>query len=193
MKWVWRIVGGTTGLVVLCVAGLWLAGLRPGHGHHIASIEINRPAAQVWRYLTVDDLVKEWIGGLEVIRHESPGVLGAGEKVYLAQRYGGKRIEMEMTMGRVEAPHILEFTLVAQGDPSNGFSEYGGYRLEERDGKTLLTLETTAEYHGFLGRLLEPLITRSTYETLGGNLARLKALVEAKPAAAGAPPPAQSK
>jgi len=191
MKWVWRILGGIVALLVVCVAGLWLAGLRPGHGHHSASVEINRPAAQVWRYLTADDLVKKWISGLEVIRHDSPGVQGAGEKVYLAQSYKGKRIEMEMTMGRVEAPHTLEFTLVALGDPSNGFSEQGGYTLEERDGKTRLTLETTAEYHGFLPRLLEPLITRSTYETLRGNLAQLKALVEAEPAAAGVPPSAE--
>ena len=72
MKWVWRILGGIVALLVVCVAGLWLAGLRPGHGHHSASVEINRPAAQVWRYLTADDLVKKWISGLEVIRHDSP-------------------------------------------------------------------------------------------------------------------------
>jgi len=185
MKWVWRILGGIAALAVVCVGGLWLAGLRPGHGHNSATVEINRPAAQVWRYLTTDDLTKKWVGGLEVIRHDTPGVQGTGEKLYLVETYEGERVEMEMTMGRVEAPHVMEFTIVALGDPSNGFTEKGGYALEERDGKTRLTLAATSEYEGFLPRLIEPLITRSADEKLAGDLARLKALVEAEPIAAG--------
>jgi len=193
VKWVRRILGGIAALLVLCVAGLWLAGLRPGHGHHAETVEINRPAEQVWRYLTNDELAKKWISGLEEIRYESPSVPRAGEKLYLVQGYEGKRIEMEMTLGRVEAPHTMEFSIVAVGDTSNQFREQGAYTLEERGGKTLLRLATTAEYDGFLPRLVEPLITYGTREKLRGDLARLKALVEAEPAAAGAAASAETK
>ena len=193
MKWVRRILGGILALVALCVAGLWLAGLRPGQGYCAATVEINRRPAQVWRYLTTDELTKKWVSGLEVIRHDSPGVHGSGEKLHMVESYEGERVEMEMTMGRVEAPRVMEFTLVALGDPSNGFTEKGGYALEERDGKTRVTLAATSEYHGFLLRLMEPLITRSAKEKLRGDLARLKALVEAEHDQAGATPSAETK
>jgi uncharacterized protein YndB with AHSA1/START domain len=182
MKWVWRTLGTIIALVVLCVAGLWLAGMRPGHGYGSGSVEINRPAAQVWRYLTDDELLKKWISGLTEIRHISPGVTGPGEKLRLAERYGSETVEMEMTMGRVEAPHLMEFTLEGLGDPSNGFTEQAKYTLEEKDGKTRVTLSAQTEYHGFLIRLLEPLITPQADKKLAEDLARLKALVESAPA-----------
>jgi carbon monoxide dehydrogenase subunit G len=187
MKWVWRIVGGIAALVVLCVAGLWIAGMRPGHGHNSGSVEINRPAAQVWRYLTDDELTKKWVSGLEEIQHVTPGVTGAGEKLRLKERYEGDVVEMEMTMGRIDAPWRMEFTLEGLGDPSNGFTEKAQYLLEEKDGKTRVTLSAQTEYHGLLVRLMEPVITPAADKKLAGDLSRLKSLVEAEPAATAAP------
>jgi len=63
MKWVWRILGVLAALCVLPFVGLWLAGMRPGHGHVVAEVVIDRPAAQVFRWLMDDDLAKKWIGG----------------------------------------------------------------------------------------------------------------------------------
>lgn len=182
MKWVWRILGAIVALVVLCVAGLWIIGLRPGHGYCAATVEINRPAAQLWRYISRDDLLKKWISGLEEIRHTTPGIAGPGEKFVLVESYEAERVQMEMTMDRMEAPHRMEFTLVGLGDPSNSFTEHAQYLLEEQGGKTRLTLSTQTEYHGFLLRLLEPLITHAAAEKVRSDLARLKSLVEAEPA-----------
>jgi uncharacterized protein YndB with AHSA1/START domain len=181
MKWLSRIFGAVVALVALCVAGLWLAGMRPGHGHNSGSVEINRPAAQVWRYLTDDELIKKWVSGLAEIRHMTPGVTGEGEKLRLKEGYEGKGVEMEMTMWRIEAPRRMEFTLEGLGDPANGFTEKAAYVLEEKDGKTRVTLSAQTEYHGFLVRLMEPLITPAADKKLAGDLARLKAMVEAEP------------
>jgi len=184
VKWVWRILGAMVALVVLGVAGLWLYGLRPSHGKNSANIEINRPAAQVWRYITIDELTKKWVSGLEEIRHTTPGISGAGEKLYLVESYEGERFPMEMTIERVAEPRELTFVLVSVGAPSNSFTERGGYLLEERNGKTRVTLAAQTDYHGFLARLFEPFITPAADEKLRGDLARLKSLVEAEPAGA---------
>jgi uncharacterized protein YndB with AHSA1/START domain len=193
MKWIGRILGGLAAVAVLCIAGLWLAGLRPNHGRNSGTVEINRPAAQVWRYLTNDELTKRWVSGLDEIQHLTPGVSGAGEKLRLRERYEGNVAEMEMTMGRVEAPQHMQFTIIGLGDPSNGFTEKGEYVLEERDGKTRVTLSGQTEYHGLLVRLMEPLITPAADKKLAGDLARLKVLVEAEPLGTGAPPAIDKK
>ena len=181
MKWVWRILGGIAALLLLCVAGLWLAGMRPNRGYNYGSVEINRPAAQVWRYLMDDELVKKWTG-LDEIRHMTPGVTGAGEKLIVKERYQGQTVEMEMTVVRVEPPHIMEFTLAGLGAPSDRFDERAAYVLEETGGRTRVSLSGKTEYYGTLARLMEPLITPAADKKLAEDLARLKALVEAEPA-----------
>src|SRR5262249_27859127 len=64
MKWIIRILGGLIALVVLCLAALWLYGLRAEAGHSVGEIIIERPAAQVFVWLTDDERIKKWIGGL---------------------------------------------------------------------------------------------------------------------------------
>ncbi|HUK51653.1 MAG TPA: SRPBCC family protein [Candidatus Binatia bacterium] len=183
MKWLWRILGGTVVVVVVCIAGLWLAGMRSGHGHNAGSVVINRPAAQVWRYLSDDELTKKWLPSLSEIRHLTPGVTGAGEKLLLKESYKGQVVEMMMTMTRVEPPRRMEFTLEGLGDPSNGFMEKAQYVLEEKDGKTQVTLSGDTEYYGRFVRLMEPLITPAADKKLGEDLLRLKSIVEAEPPA----------
>jgi len=190
MKWVRRILGGLAAFVVLCIAALWLAGMRPSHGRNSGTVEINRPAAQVWRYLTDDELTKKWLSGLE-IQHVTPGVTGAGEKLRLKERYKDEMVEMEMTMVRVEAPRHMEFTLEGLGNPSNSFTEKAEYVLEEKDRKTRVKLSGYTEYHGLFVRLMEPLITPAADKKLAEDLSRLKALVEAEPVST--PPTTEAK
>src|SRR5713101_9995252 len=159
MKWLKRILAVVASLLVIAVAGLWLVGLRPGHGRNSASVDIDRPAAQVFRYLTDDALVQKWVGGLVEIRHLSPGAQGTGDRLRLAVVLGNERTDMEMTITRFEANRWIDFTIVSVGDTSAGFFESGGYQLEEQNGRTHLTLAAQSEYHGFLPRLFEPLIT----------------------------------
>ena len=178
MKWLLRILGGIVVLIVLCVAGLWLYGMRPSHGHTSDTVVINRPAARVWQYITDDNLLKKWIGGLGEIEHLTPGKMGAGEKLRIVESYKDTRTTMDMTVGRFTPPH--EITLDISAD---GFTEHAGYLLEEQgSGQTKLTLDAQTDYHGFLYRLLEPLITSAADKKVQGDLQRLKTLVEAEPA-----------
>ena len=184
MKWLLRTVVAVMGLVATVVVVLFLVGLRPSHGKNSATVEINRPAWQVWRCITEDELLKKWVSGLVEIQSSTPGKPGVGTKLRLAVIYEGQRTEMELTLTSYEPNKWMGFAMKSLGDPSNGFTENGEYALVERDGRTRLTLSAQSQYYGFLPRLCEPLITPAAQKKLEGDLARLKTLVEVEPAVA---------
>jgi uncharacterized protein YndB with AHSA1/START domain len=189
MKWIVRIVGGLIVLFVLAVGGLWLAGLRPGHGHMVTEVAIDRPAAQVFRWLTEDERVKKWISGLEEVRPLSAPADGSevGKKFHMVEVYKNERVEMEMVVTKFEKDRALSILVSSAGDPNNGFSETGDYTLTEQDGKTRLRFDVQAKYFGFLPRLFEPLITPEANAKLQEDFHRLKGLSEAEPVLAARP------
>jgi uncharacterized protein YndB with AHSA1/START domain len=183
MKWVWRILGGLVALFVLAVAGLWLAGMRPGHGQVIAQIVIDRPAPQVFRWLTDDERVKKWIGGLGELRQVSAPAGGGevGKKFQIVETYKDQRVEMEMDVTKYEKDRALSIFISSLDDPSSGFTETGDYTLTEENGKTRLRFDVQTKYIGFVPRLFEPLITPAAKEKLEDDFRRLKSLAEAEP------------
>jgi uncharacterized protein YndB with AHSA1/START domain len=183
MKWVQRILGGLVGLCVLAIAGLWLAGLRPGHGRLVAEVVIDRPPTQVFRWLTEDERVKKWIAGLEEVRPISAPAdeSEVGKKFHMVEVYKGERVEMEMVVTKFENDRALSILVTSVGDPTTGFAETGDYTLAEQASKTRLRFDVQAKYFGFLPRLLEPMITPEANAKLQEDFRRLKALVEAEP------------
>ena len=187
MKWVLRIVAAVVAVIVLAVLGLWLAGFRKGAGRNSATVEIFRPPAQTWRYLTNDDLVKKWVSGLTEIRHLTPGVEGVGNRFEMTVVMDGERTDMVMAITAYVPNRQIAFKLESFGSPSMGFIETGEYAIVEQDRHTLLTLTGTSKYYPFRLQLMEPLITPSAQKKLVGDLARLKSLVEAEPPIAPTP------
>ena len=183
MKWLIRILGGLVLLVVLCIAGLWLAGMRPGHGHVAEEIVIDRTPPEVFRWLTDDDRVKQWIGGLTEIRQVSgpPDGNEVGKKFRIGEVYNGQRVDMEMDITKFEKDRALSILVFSVGDPNNGFTETGDYTLSEQNGKTRLRFEVQTTYTGFVLRLLEPMITPKAKEKLDEDFRRLKQLAEKDP------------
>jgi uncharacterized protein YndB with AHSA1/START domain len=185
MKCVVRILGGLVALLVLCVAGLWLAGMRPGHGHVVAEIAIDRPAADVFRWLAEDERVKKWVGGLTEIRQVSVPAGGGevGRKFRMVEYYNAQRVEMEMDVTKYEKDRALSILVSSVGDPNNGFTETGDYTLSEQNGKTRLRFDIQTKYSGFVLRLLEPMITPKAKEKVDEDFRRMKELAEAEPKA----------
>jgi uncharacterized protein YndB with AHSA1/START domain len=183
MKWVWRILGGIVALVLLCILGLWLAGFRSGAGKNSATVVINRPAVQVWRYLNNDDLVLKWVSHLNEIRQLTPGVSGAGKRFAMAAVTDNQRTDMEMEITDFVPNSHIGFRLKSPEGVSPGFTETGEYVLAEEDGRTTVTLSGESKYFPFWVQLMEPMITPAAQKKLEGDLARLKALVEAEPVA----------
>jgi len=184
MKWVWRILGGLAALIIAAVACLWLLGFRSKTGRNSVTVEIDRPAAQVWRYLENDDLVLKWVSGLSEIRHLNPDVNGAGARFVLSEVVGERRTDMEMEITAFEVPRHIGFRIKSPEGVSPGFTETGEYVLVEKDGRTTLTLSGDSRYFPFWIQLMEPVITPAAQKKLRADLARLKALVEAEPVSA---------
>lgn len=183
MKWVVRILLAVVGLVVLAASSLWLAGFREGAGRNSATVEIHRPAAQVWRYLRDDELVKKWAIGLTEIEHVNPEVKEVGARLRMVGGQGNQRMEMEMEITAWEPMRRIAFKLASVGHASEGFRETGEYLLEESGGRTRISLTTHSTYYPFWIQLMEPVITPAAQKSLEQSLANLKRLVEAEPAA----------
>jgi uncharacterized protein YndB with AHSA1/START domain len=187
MRWLLRIVGVLAVLAALVVITLAVAGERAGAGKSSATVEINRPPAQVFRHITNDQLAKRWVSGL-VEMTPTPTGLHARDRLKIAVELNGRRTEMQIIITAIEPNRRLTFTLNSWGASSSNFREKFEYLLTEEDGRTRLRLSGDAEYFGVLDRLMEPFLTASARKKLEANLARLKSQVESEPPLT-APPP----
>ena len=147
MKWVLRIVATVFVIALLTVLGLWLAGFRENAGVNSYTVEILRPPAQTWRYLTNDDLVKKWVSGLTEIRHLKPGVEGVGDRFEMTVVMDGQRTGMVMEITAYVLNRQIGFELKSIGSQSMGFTEPGEYAIVEQDHNTLLTLTGKSKYY----------------------------------------------
>jgi len=162
-----------------------LARFRPGRGHIRAEIEIDRPAAQVFRWISREDLVRQWVGGLsEITPESSSGESGEiGKRFHMTEfdREENARTEMEMTVTEYVPSEKLGFQIRSLGGQGEGFVENADYRLSPALGGTELIFEIQTDYYGRLPRAFEPMITRAARKKVQRDLGKLKAMVEAEP------------
>jgi uncharacterized protein YndB with AHSA1/START domain len=186
VKWIIRIGIITVGIPSLAIGLLMLARFRPGRGQIRAEIEINRPAAEVFRWISRDDLIKQWVGGLsEITPISSAGDSGEiGKRFHMTEfdKEENAQSEMEMTVTEYVASEKLGFQIRSLGGQAEGFVENAEYRLSPAPGGTELIFEIQTDYYGRLPRAFEPLITRAARKKVQRDLERLKSLVEAGPA-----------
>lgn len=185
MKWIIRIGAITVGIPSLAIGLLILARFRPGRGHIRAEIEINRPAAQVFRWISREDLIKQWVGGLGEITAISPaadGEIGKRFRMIEFDKEENARIEMELTVTEYVPSEKFGVQIRSVGDPGEGFIESAEYRLSPAVGRTDLTFESQTDYYGKVSQTFEPLITPAARKKARRDLVRLKTLVEAEPA-----------
>jgi len=182
MKWLLIVLGALLGLVVLCVIGLLLMGLRPGAGRSVHSVIVARPAADVWTWITEPERVKRWVSWLVEIRTTETGPPRAGmTEVWVMDDPNMKRrIEIE---GRITEVTPLQRLSVAIAMPGQ-FEGTTTYTLTEVEGGTRLDTDGRFLYTHPLIRLLEPIVTPEADKKMRADLARLKSLAEAAPPAA---------
>ncbi|MGB8593600.1 MAG: SRPBCC family protein [Candidatus Acidiferrales bacterium] len=184
MKWVVRVGIVVIGIPSLAIGLLMLGRFRPNRGHIVAEIEIDRPTAQVFPWISQKDLILKWFGGLSEMAEISPGTNGGkiGERFHLTEfdREEDVKLEMEMTVTDFVPNERLGMEIESVGDPDNGFVETAEYSLKSDDGHTQLTCEIHTKYHGRLPEVLEPFITAAARKKVERDLARLKSLAEAQ-------------
>ncbi|MET0520600.1 MAG: SRPBCC family protein [Jiangellaceae bacterium] len=142
------------------------------------SIEIQRPAAEVFSYATDPTKFHEWQQGVVSGSMEGRGAPVVGDRCRTTRRIGGAERPATSELVRLEPPRLwavrgIDGPIRAQVDLS----------VEPlTDQTSRLTIAVDFEGHG-IGRVLVPLVVRRQARAeMPGNLAKLKERVEAPPA-----------
>ncbi len=175
MGWAKSVVLIFVGIVVLLVAGLWVASMRAGAGRNEIVLEINKPALQVFPWLVEPDKMKQWITGMTEMTQLTPGPVGVGTKSRDVVKMGS-----ETTVMNVEITAFDQDRLLAAHIDSDAFTDDIRYVLSEQNGKTRLEYTGDARYKSRVFALLEPLITPAAQQKLVEDTAKLRALIQAQ-------------
>jgi len=147
--------------------------LAAGMPRHTSSIEVARPAQQVWRVLA---LPERWFEGYLETRHRSPDYPAGdarNDHLYRTQM----REEVAARVIRSQEPTLLE-----EAQRGKTFSRRLIYRLEPSDAdRTLLTVEDEISFLG-LAKLAAPYATFDVRRRWRRSLEKLRAEVERTPA-----------
>jgi uncharacterized protein YndB with AHSA1/START domain len=133
-----------------------------------ATIEIDRPRAQVFPWLVDPDKRLRWVRGLAASQP-----LGDGRYREVMEA-GGRRVEVTSTVERLDVPHAVDVAMRGSGVTARAES-----RLVERDGGTRVTSSIELQLGGLL-RFASGIAARQAQHSLEQSLARLKQLVEAE-------------
>jgi uncharacterized protein YndB with AHSA1/START domain len=136
------------------------------------SVDIDRPASEVFAYLTDAEKLPQWQAG--AIEAEWQGERAAGARVREVRKFLGRRMESELEVTAYEPDRRLGLKVLSGPVP---FSV--DQRLEPRNGGTRLTFVGEGEPGGFF-RLAEPLVARTAERQFKGDYETLKDLLEAR-------------
>jgi carbon monoxide dehydrogenase subunit G len=131
-----------------------------------ASIEIDRPAAEVFPWLLDPEKRIRWVTGLR----SSEPIDDTSYREVVAEH--GQRIEATAKVVRHEPPTALDVEMTGRG-----FTARAESRLAEQNGRTRLTSSFDVQFGG-LARFAGGLVARQTQRSLERSLARLKELLE---------------
>ncbi len=177
MKWILRIAGGFTALLLIAVALLFALGHRADAGRVHVSTEINASAEQLWPWLNDTDKLKQWITWLVDIRQDQSPT-GVGTKQVWVMRdanNGGQLMEMEGTFTEYQPPSRESVHIYSAGM----FDGQQSYSVQDLGaGRARLDIDGRYQYSQWFAALMEPLITPAADKKLRDDMARLKALVE---------------
>jgi uncharacterized protein YndB with AHSA1/START domain len=175
-------------LGAMALVGLFLAGRRRDAGVNEVTVEIARPPAQVFRWLSERDLAPKWVGGLAEVTPLEAGPLGVGLKERAVVVLGSERTTLEMELLAFEEGRRIRYQVTGLDQPP-GFTQVVDFEVEPSETGARVRIFGRIRYHRRLLRLFEPLMTRRAQRKFEEDAHRLKALVEAEPAQAAAPPP----
>jgi uncharacterized protein YndB with AHSA1/START domain len=182
MKWIRAILAVVVLVPVVLAVGLYVAGSREGAGRNVVRVEIDRPPQQVFRHVENVDLLKGWTGAKEIERLTPPPAQ-KGSRFRVVSVVRGTRTEVVSEITTLERGRRLAFAARTPPGAAAAFAQPAEYTLQERDGRTVLTVVIDTRYEGFLLRLLEPFITPGAQKELTRQLAALKSQTESEPRA----------
>lgn len=122
----------------------------------VESVEIARPAAEVYAYMVDPAHLTEWQEGLVSVRQQGEAGVAVGSRFVTVRRVGGR--ERTMTMELVELNPPKSFRGRGVDGPVRGIV-YGRVEPVGDGTRSRATIELDFEGHG-IGILLVPLVVR---------------------------------
>jgi uncharacterized protein YndB with AHSA1/START domain len=141
------------------------------------TVEIARPPAAVFPYLTEPELLKRWVGGLatfEAVDGESASV-GAQSRQVMVVR--GREWKLDGELTALEPDRFVQARM-----DGKGLTVTTSYALEPIETGTRLTATVESDVSLLVARLFGGLVSREAQRKLRTDLARLEALVESETA-----------
>jgi len=181
MKAAIRIGGAILGLLLIAVAGLWIASNRRDAGRMRASVEIERAPEEIWPWITEPEQLTQWVKWLREVR---PDTTSPAEGI-------GHRETRVIDDPRTKEPK-LEAGNVTLWEPPDQMGihvevpdEYEGdvlYTLTDLgNGRTRVEQDGRFTFDKRFASLLEPLMTPGAMRKMFDDMKRLKEKVEAVP------------
>lgn len=179
MRIVLIVLGSIVGLIVVCVLVLAFLSSRPDAKRMTGVIEVDRPASEVWTWITEPGQLVQWVSWLKEVRTVTPGTPGVGHQtVWVMDDPNMKQIlEIPGTVTTWDPPRTLGLHIDMKGFGSGDYT----YTLAETNGKTRLEQTGTFEYTNALWSLMSPIVMPEAKRKLNADLAKLKQVAEAAP------------
>ena len=181
MKWLVRIGGALIALLVVAVAGLWLASNRHGAGRMRGSVEIARPPEDIWPWMTQPDRLTQWVGWLTAVETDSTTpATGIGHRETWVMDDPRSKSHMRVP-GTITLWEPFRHMGVHMEMPGLGDGDVL-YRLQDLgNGRTRVEQDGRFRYQSQLMKLVEPMITPEAMRKMVADLNRLREKVEAMP------------
>ena len=135
------------------------------------SVTVNRPVAEVFRFMSDNQNALQWQSGLLEARITND-VMAIGRAWVDVVQFLGRRIEIASELTDYEEDRVLGFKSISGPIPVTG-----SYSFEPDGEGTKVTFTLQGEPGGFF-KLAEPIVARSTQRQWETNLANLKDLLE---------------
>ncbi len=155
-------------------AGALVTGCE-GRAHESGSIVIDRPAADVYPWLTDSAKRKQWVRGVVSIKDLTTDGPRVGAKVAETLDMGGQRTTVEAEVTALEPDRLL----VVKGTAED-FDLGMRYELAETDGKTKIAWDADFRFKPVMAKLMIGVIAPDIKRKIDGDFVNLKAMAEKK-------------
>src|SRR5580658_7238119 len=143
------------------------------------SIEVNRPAEEVFAYLDQVDRHNEWQGQLVSTTIETDGPVGVGTRVVERRNVPGGARDFPYEITEHDSPRKVSFRGTA-----GMIRPFGAYTVDPiGESRSRMNSELDLKGHG-IGKLFAPLALRQAAKQLPADHDKFKALLESGVAAA---------
>lgn len=139
-------------------------------------IDIARPAAEVFAFVSDQTNAPRWQQGLHEVRRTTDGPIGVGSEHVFIRVFGGRRIESwNRFVAYDEVNMFVEFEI-----PSGPITGVASYRVEPTEGDTCRVTGAVRFQVSGVMRLATPLLSYVMKRDFERDDRRLKSLLEAQ-------------